>query len=289
MRSLTAHDQRVAGLGIPLVNVRPPRQPRWGDCDTVARPVSVLALECPRGFIDAPHIHRRSQLLYASAGVMSVVTREAAFLVPPQRAVWLPAGTEHEVHYKADVSLRTLYIEPEANARLPSRCRVLEVSDLLRILILAATTLPPEYNRDGRDGRIMALLLDEIAAMPTVPLQAPIPRDERFARACREMLKNPMRQQSLEDLARTLSMSRRTATRLFRRETGMTFTAWRQHVRLLDALSRLAEGRPVSAVAFEVGYRSLSSFTAMFRRTFGVTPSHYYSEPDTPARSVRQP
>lgn len=279
MRNSLAHLlQQSAASRSGLTQMRPARQPRMEDCDRVSRPVNVLALECPSGFVDAPHVHRRGQLLYASAGVMSVVTSDSAFVVPPQRAVWLPAGTRHEVHYKAAVSLRTLYIDPAAHPALPTQCRVLEVSDLLRILILSAASLPPEYDRDSRAGRIMALLLDEIATVPTVPLHAPMPSDERFARACREMLKDPMRQQSLEDLARALGMSRRTATRLFRRETGMSFTDWRQHIRLLDALSQLAEGRPVTAVAMDVGYRSISSFTAMFRRTFGVPPSHYFSD-----------
>lgn len=248
------------------------------DCQDIARPVAAMALECPRGGTDALHTHRRAQLLYACSGVMSVVTRDGAFVVPPQRAVWLPEGIEHEVHYGVPVSLRTLYIEPRAHEDLPTQCRVLEVSDLLRALILAAVNLPTEYNLTGREGRIMALLLDEIATMPTVPLHAPMPRDERLARVCRQMFKDPMREQRLEDLARAVGMSRRTVTRLFRRETGMSFAAWRQHVRLLEALSRLAVGRSVTAVALDVGYRSPSSFTAMFRRAFGVTPSHYFAE-----------
>ena len=156
---------------------------RADDCQDVARPVAAMALECPPGCTDLFHTHRRAQLLYACAGVMSVVTREGAFVVPPQRAVWLPDGMEHEVYYGVPVSLRTLYIEPRTHADLPTQCRVLEVSDLLRSLILAAVNLPTEYDLDGREGRIMALLLDEIATMPTVPLHAPMPRDEQIGRA----------------------------------------------------------------------------------------------------------
>lgn len=263
----------------PTLQAPPKNLMRADECQDVARPVAAMALDMPRGCTDALHTHRRAQLLYACAGVMSVVTREGAFVVPPQRAVWLPAGTEHEVHYGVPVSLRTLYIEPRTHEDLPGHCRVLEVSDLLRALILAAVNLPTEYDLGGREGKIMSLLLDEIAAMPTVPLHAPMPKDERLARVCRAMFKDPMREQKLEDLARAVGMSRRTVTRLFRRETGMSFAAWRQHVRLLEALSRLAIGRSVTAVALDVGYRSPSSFTAMFRRTFGVTPSHYFSEP----------
>jgi AraC-like DNA-binding protein len=208
---------------------------------------------------------------------MSVITRDGAFVVPPQRAVWLPAGMEHEVHYAVPVSLRTLYIEPGANAKLPTRCRVLEVSELLRELILASVDLPPEYDLAGRAGRIMALLVDEIASMPTTPLHAPMPRDERLARVCRTMFREPKRDQRLQDIASAAGMSRRTVTRLFRRETGMSFAVWRQHVRLLEALSQLAVGRSVTTVSLDVGYRSPSSFTAMFRRRFGVAPSRYFA------------
>jgi AraC-like DNA-binding protein len=208
---------------------------------------------------------------------MSVITRDGAFVVPPQRALWLPAGLEHEVHYAVPVSLRTVYIEPHASPRLPTRCRVIEVSDLLRQLILASVDLPAEYDLTGREGRIMGLLVDEIASMPATPLHALMPRDERLARVCRTVLRNPKHEQSLEDVARAAGMSRRTVTRLFRRETGMSFVAWRQHVRLLDALSQLAVGRSVTTVSLDVGYRSPSAFTAMFRRRFGVAPSRYFA------------
>lgn len=247
------------------------------DFQNVPRPVAVMAQELPRGHVDAQHSHPRAQLLYACAGVMSVMTDEASFMVPPQRAVWLPSGTEHEVHYRAPVSLRTLYIDPAASSSLPAKCRVIEVSELLRALILRAAILPVNYDLDGPDGRVMTMILDEIAAMPTIPLHAPIPNDERLARVCRAMLKDPVRKGSLEDWARVAGMSRRNLTRVFRRETGMSFLAWRQHVQLLEALSRLAIGHPVTTVALDVGYRNPSSFSAMFRRTFGVTPSHYFS------------
>jgi AraC-like DNA-binding protein len=271
--------------GVPLENPwLPPRTetlPRNADeCQDVARPVSVMARECSRGITDPFHSHRRAQLLYACAGVMSVMTRDGAFVVPPQRAVWLPEGLGHEVHYAVPASLRTLYVEPGAHPQLPTQCRVIEVSDLLRSLILAAAKLPAEYDLEGREGRIMALLLEEIAEMPVVPLHAPMPSDERLARVCRAMFKDPMSEQRLDDIASAVGVSRRTVTRLFRRETGMTFVAWRQHVRLLEAISRLAVGRPVTSVALDIGYRSPSSFIAMFRRTFGVTPSHYFSSVD---------
>ena len=165
-----------------------------------------------------------------------------------------------------------------ASPRLPRACCVIEVSPLLRALILAAVEIPVDYDIGGREGRIMALILDEIASMQVVPLCAPMPNDARLVRICRALFKEPAQGESLAYWARAAGMSRRTLTRLFRRETGMSFASWRQQVRLLEALSRLAAGQPVTAVALDVGYQSPSAFTARFRRTFGTTPTHYYEQ-----------
>lgn len=247
----------------------------------VPRPIAGLADEYAAGYVEGAHSHRRAQLLYASKGVMSVLTDAGGFVVPPQRAVWLPAGMRHEVRCRDAVSLRTLYVDPQSSPKLPRACCVLEVSELLRSLVLAAVEIPVEYDLGGREGRIMTLILDEIAMMPVVPLCAPMPADPRLARVCRALFKEPAQGQSLAYWAKAAGMSRRTLTRLFRRETGMSFASWRQHVRLLEALSRLAAGQPVTAVALDVGYQSPSAFTARFRRTFGTTPTHYYMQSAT--------
>jgi len=242
---------------------------------SIPRPVVALADEYASHFVDPRHSHDRAQLLYATAGVMSVVTDEGSFVIPPQRAVWIPPGVAHEVSCRSPVSVRTLYITPQEG--LPDRCRVIEVSELLRALILEAMTFPPEYDMDGREGLIVRLLLQSINAMPVAPLCARMPNDPRIARVCRQILLDPARDDKLDDWAATACMSRRTLTRLFRQETGMSLAAWRQHVRLLEAVARLACGHAVTSIAYDVGYESPSAFTAVFQRTFGTSPSRYLS------------
>ena len=127
----------------------------------------------------------------------------------------------------------------------------------------------------GREGLVVELLLKTIATLPVAPLHAPMPADPRVARICRELLADPARDDSLDDWAAATHMSRRTLTRLFRQETGMSLAGWRQHVRLLEAVARLACGEAVSKIAFEVGYDSPSAFTAVFQRVFGTAPSRY--------------
>lgn len=244
--------------------------------DRTPRPVIALADEYPAGFVDPRHAHRQAQLLYGLAGVMSVVTDQGSFVVPPLRALWLPAGAEHEVSCRGAVSLRTLYFDPGICAALPKRCAVIEISDLLKALIVEVTKFEAEYDVEGREGRIISLLLDEIVAMPGAPLHAPMPKNERLARVCRAILADPAHGGDLDDWAELAGMGRRTLTRLFRADTGMSLAMWRQQVRLLEALSLLASGRPVTMVAYDVGYDSPSAFTASFHRTFGAPPSQYF-------------
>lgn len=253
------------------------RSKRGIDYQFVPRPVAALADEYPADLYDPPHSHPRAQLVYACAGVMSVTTPTVSVVVPPQRAVWVPAGMEHDALCRGPVSVRTLYVDTSARPGLPDTCRVLEVSTLLRELIIEATQIPVEYDEDGRDGRLMQLLLDELESTPFAPLHIPMPDHPQLARVCRAILSDPARKETLDDWAADANMGRRTFTRLFRRETGMSFAAWRQHLRLMEALSRLAVGERVTSVAFEVGYNSSSAFTAMFRRAFGTAPVRYFA------------
>jgi AraC-like DNA-binding protein len=248
---------------------------RFIDSDDPRIPVIGLEDEYPPGYTDNSHNHGRAQLLYASSGVMSVVVHAASFVIPPQRAVWIPSGMDHEVSCRGNVSLRTLYFDDSVHDLGDGSCRVIEVSDFLKALILEVAHFGSDYDMEGREGRIVKLLVDEIDAMPGAPYHAPMPRDPRLLRVCRAILDDPADQRDLDDWASVAGMGRRTFTRLFKQETGMGVSVWRQQVRLMEALSMLASGRPVTTVAFDVGYESPSAFTAMFHRAFGVPPSQY--------------
>lgn len=232
----------------------------------------------PAGFVDPLHSHAESQLSYSAWGTISIITETSSFVLPPHRAIWIPAGTLHELHCRADVSTYTLYIDP-AIGRQPVQCRVFEVSDLVRALIFEVGRFSVGYDVEGREGRIAQLLLDEVELMPGIPSEIAMPRDRRLLRVCRELIDDPADQRNIDDWANVAGMGRRTFTRLFKDETGAGFAAWRQQVRLMAALSRLALGQPITTVAFDVGYESASAFTAMFHRAFGQPPSAYVTKP----------
>lgn len=239
------------------------------------RPAASIALEYEPGFVEPPHAHPRAQLLYPTRGVLSVMTDHGAFLVPPQLAIWIPSCVQHEVHCRGRVHVRTLYVDPLCDPALPLQPYIMEVPDLMRSLIVETMRFPLDYNLEGREAQIVSLLLREICSRPVDERHLPLPQSERIAHVCRAILKDLQGDGTIEQWAHKLGMSRRTLCRLFRRETGMGFSAWRQHARLLEAISLLAAGHPITTVAFDVGYDSASSFTAMFRRATGMTPSEY--------------
>jgi len=244
---------------------------------SVPRPVVALARDLPPAHEIDWHSHPRYQLVYAARGVMTVDTREATWVVPPQRAVWMPPAVEHRLKTSGRVELRSLYVRADAAARMPASCEVLEVTPLLRELIVRATELPLEYEVRSAAGRVMRLLLDELAGLPRLPYHLPMPKAAPLAAICRRLLDAPDEAATLVQLAEQSAMSSRTLARHFQHRTGMTFAEWRRRARLLRALAWIAEGRPIVKVALELGYDSPSAFSAMFRRELGAPPSRFRS------------
>ena len=228
----------------------------------------------PGGYVDQTHSHEHSQLAFSLSGVMSVIAGNASFVLPPDRAIWIPGNTPHQVSCRGEMRFQVVYVHPGAG-ELPVKCRVFEVSPLLRGLIHEVTRFGHGYDEHGREGRIVQMLLDEIVRMPDLNVRAVMPDDPRLARVCQAIVESPSDQRDLDEWASYAGMGRRTFTRLFRQQTGMGLGTWRQQVRLMEAVSRLSTGEAITSVAYEVGYDSPSAFAAMFHRSFGVPPREY--------------
>ena len=253
---------------------------------TLPHPVTAKARNY-RGGETPVHSHPRAQLLYAGSGVMRVETEAGCWVVPPVRGVWIPAATAHRVIMLGAVEMRTLYIRPDAAPGLPEQCCLIEVSPLLRALILALLDEPLAYDRTGRAGQIAALALSELRFLKIPALHLPMPAEPRLHQLCQQLIAHPDSRDTLETLAGQQATSSRTLARQFQRETGMSFRQWRQQAGLVEALGHLANNMPVALVAEKLGYRSASAFTAMFRRSLGVEPRRYFSgeladEPSSP-------
>jgi len=223
----------------------------------------------------ASHAHPRGQLIYASSGVMRVICGRDIWVVPPAQAVWVPPDQEHEVYFPGDVELRNLFVDPSAGAGLPKQCTVLKVTPLLRELIWKAFIIGEGYRPDSAGWRLMMVILDELRQAESTALHLPMARDERVMRVIGALLKNPGDLRNLEQWGTEAGASGRTLARLFVSETGLTFGSWRKRLLLQEAINQLDRGEPVTSVAFELGYQSLSAFIEMFRKELGVSPRQY--------------
>ncbi|EWY41551.1 AraC family transcriptional regulator [Skermanella stibiiresistens SB22] len=246
-----------------------------------------LAREYATEHVVPRHRHTRAQLLHALTGIVTVTTDQGRWMVPPNHALWIPSGVEHAVAMHGRVSMRSIYVKPEAIVGLPREIRpheirVLGLTDLMRGLIGEAVKLPARYEPNSRAGLIMALIIEEIPCLSERPLGLPLPADPRLAALCRRFLAVPSPHETIDAWASSLAMSRRAFTRAFRRETGLSFLAWRQQACLFAALPRLAAGEPVTSVALDLGYESVSAFTTMFKRGLGAPPSRYLRETPPP-------
>jgi AraC-like DNA-binding protein len=228
------------------------------------------------GYRSGVHSHEWDQLTYAARGVMAVHTVKGTWIVPPHRAVWVPAGTEHSEEMSGRVAARSLYLVSGLSRALPRECSTVNVTPLLRELILYAIQLGALDTKVPAQARIIGVLLDQLEELRTVPLQLPAPRDQRALKTARILQQDPSSIESLSEIARQVGASRRTIERLFKAETGMPFNQWRQRLRLINAVRLLAAGESVTRVAIESGYGSTSAFIAMFRKMVGTTPSRYF-------------
>ncbi|AOK29379.1 MULTISPECIES: AraC family transcriptional regulator [Burkholderia] len=234
-----------------------------------ARPMRVRARPVPSGMRVPAHSHAWAQLAYASRGVLRLATADVTWVVPPSRAIWVPPQIEHEVVIVEEAYLRTLYVDASAVPKGLDACRVVEVSGLLRELIIALDAKPLGHARERLLG---ALVLDELAHAEPLPLAVPMPTEKRLRALCEAVLAKPAQGESLEYWATSVGASTRTIARLFRHELGVSFSQWRQQALLARAIPLLNQGRPLSRIANELGYRSQSAFSAMFRRAFGASP-----------------
>lgn len=233
----------------------------------------------PDGHAIPPHAHDWHQLIYADSGIMTVSANMGLWVVPPQWAIWAPAGIEHAIRFSGASSFATLYLRPDHWDDLPATSTAIAVSPLLRELIRHACDIGMLDRRNRLQEATALLIVDSLRTKEALALGLPMPASEdlrRVAEHCRDTREDA----GIAELAACFGIGARTLERRFAVETGMTLGAWRRHARFLLALRLLARGVPVKAVASDAGYRSQSAFVAAFRETFATTPGRYFGVRD---------
>ncbi|MET1079650.1 MAG: helix-turn-helix transcriptional regulator [Pseudomonas sp.] len=238
--------------------------------------VSGRATDYPDDWRVEPHSHNKHQLIYAIQGVMVVNAGLNQWTVPPSRGIWMPSGQVHAIRCVGPVKMRSVFVRPDVEQALPGESKAVSISPLLSELIQASITITEPYEPNSREARVMHLILDELNILPTLPLHLPQPADPRIQAICSTLRQEPGDGSTLADWSVRLHLDEKTIQRLFQKGTGMTFGQWRQQARLLLALERIAVGEKIIDVAGQLGYESPSAFTSMFKKQFGMTPSHFF-------------
>ena len=212
---------------------------------------------------------------------MTVRTGNGTWVVPTHRAVWIPASVPHRISMSGIVAMRTLYFKPRLVKISPRGCRVVQVSALLKELILHACTLGSLTRKLRWQDHLISVIVRQLETIRVVPLQLPNPTDPRALRITELLSRNPSERRTLASLCKAAGASKRTIERSFQEELGMTFAKWRQQLRLMRGMVLLAEGAKVTHAALESGYSTPSAFISMFRKSLGTTPTMYFKS-DSP-------
>lgn len=237
--------------------------------------MSVRDFRHDASFSTAEHSHPAGQLIAVDIGLLTVDTVRQRLLVPGNCAVWIPPGQLHGYSAAGPHAGWAVYVSPQRASALAGSSEVVAMSSLLREALKRASAWPAPQALNPPQEHLAAVIIDEVNALPRELLTLPWPSDQRLIKIAQAFAANPSDVRTLPEWAEFAGLASRTLSRRFIAETGLSFSDWRRRVRLLAAMTMLAAGRPVTSVALELGYDSLSAFSAMFKQMLGMTPSAF--------------
>lgn len=238
-------------------------------------PIKLVNRTLPMHSLVKKHSHDWGQFVYANTGVLSVVTDTEHYIVPPEQGVWIRPNTNHEVTALTEAELTSFYFDNNTLIALPNYSCVLVVDGFLKSLICEAKKVKLDYQWSDADGLLLRLIVKKLACAPQVALQLPYPKDKRLLAMLTLIQQAPSNNCNLAQWGKEVGASSRTLSRLFKKDTGLSYTQWRTRLTIQIAISKLGSGKPIASIAAELGYESSSAFSYMFKENTGVSPSFY--------------
>ncbi|WP_206482870.1 helix-turn-helix transcriptional regulator [Thalassotalea sp. G2M2-11] len=238
-------------------------------------PIVILHKETPAMTGLSDYQHECDQVIFVQNGVLSVINEHGRYIVPPQQAIFIPANTPLELVAKSDVLLSFLYFEPAEATDFPNATCVLSISAFVCALLLESHVITNDYSWQGSEGRLLRLIRDYLVKAPTLDTFLPYPSDQRLTNITDKLLKHPSLKSDLNSWGNFVNASSRTLSRIFKKETGITYSTWRQKLNVQIAIKHLAAGDSVSYIANLLGYESSSAFIYMFKKQMGISPNQF--------------
>jgi AraC-like DNA-binding protein len=248
--------------------------------------LTTLGYDYPSGFQIPEHFHAEDQLVFASQGVMTVKTDQGVWVVPPLKAVWIPSGTVHAIGISGQVRMRTLYFAKGFIRNYSSKCTVMHVSSLMRELILYACKKNHYSTKIMREKYFIEVIVEHLRIQSKIPMQIPLPSDQRALRFAKQLLSNPKDQRSVKEICADMGLGVRTIERIFEIETSLSVGRWRQQLRIIHAAEMVAAGIKVTSIALDVGYNSPSAFISAFKKVMNCTPGQFGNEETSKSKNL---
>jgi len=254
-----------------LIKIAPSKESN----SVLSNPITVVRRAIAMNSVVSKHSHSWGQFVYAHSGVLAVSTPSNKYIVPPEQGVWLLPNVDHEVTAISNVQLTSFYFDVELLNVLPLKCCVLTVNAFLKALITEANNIEIDYLWHSTDGRLLRLILDRLTQAPNEVFQLPYPKEHRLLALLAEIQIAPENNNSLDEWGKIVGASARTLSRLFKKETGLSYSEWRQRLNIQIAITQLSLGKSITSISLHLGYESPSSFIHMFKSKTGMTPTFY--------------
>lgn len=222
------------------------------------------------------HLHTtKAQLLYAPSGCMTVTTSDRQLILPPFRMLWIPANELHRVNFRNIVAYRSIYFDDSYSGKyMKSGLKVLHVNPLLKEIIERICFW--EWSDLGQDQtNLLKVFWDEMSKAPEEKLELKMPVDGRFMKISEEWTLRKSIPPMLKDLAERTGAVEKTISRIFKKETGLSYQEWRQQWRLQRSIELLVEGNSIGEVSHILDFSSDSAFIEFFKKYTGSTPLQY--------------
>jgi AraC-like DNA-binding protein len=223
-------------------------------------------------------------LLYAATGAFHLEVGHVRWLLPPQRAAWVAAGTPLRLTGAGAGTTSSVLFADNTIPQPAFTCRVFAVSTLAREMLLyamrwdaqrAPTKESTENQTADRFFQSLAAISMESAAQPD-EFWLPQAQSTELRAALNHTLLHLDETLTVSAVAQAVSVSERTLARRFAEEIGMTWSHYLRRARLIRAMELLATPEPqIIDIAYAVGFNSISAFNHAFREFSGETPSSY--------------
>ena len=219
--------------------------------------------------------YSHSQCYFIHKGVLSITTHHGRYFIPEQHAIIIPSDCAHAVIAITAVQLSLVTVNTAQAGNITTQSSIFAITPLMNALIDESDTLTVNYAWESTQGRVLRLLRDKMCNIFPVDIFLPYPKDQRLKSITNRLLQHPSLKTDLVSWGKFVKASPRTLSRVFKKETHITYSEWRQRLNVQTAVKYLSQGECISNIAQLLGYESSSSFIYMFKKQMGISPNQF--------------